>query len=268
MKNRTKVLIGVALSMMLMGGAYATWTEGFEIKNYVGTYEFDYEVVSIAEDGEEVKKEAGKSKHVKASFRLNNENPEILVRNTGTVPIYIDHMVLNYKKNYEMENPNNYSLIKTLVFEEIGSEGSDDKRIDAAVKKLFKNGSSATRKKTIQMGRDHFEILPAPKEDGVEDLSERSIQLERKINLSDLIGEYASELNILENDAKSLEDQIQSARNAMDSNPDLDIDIGSMKHVLGEMKDRITELESIIKDITNAYEKDEIEVKIFFKMAN
>jgi len=257
MKNRTKILLGTALSIMLMGGAYATWTDGFIVKTDVDTYSFEGEVITIDSSGSESADEINDSLEATATVKLSDASAEVKIKNTGSVPIYIEDVKIKYVANYNMDNVNNYAAIKTLVFDESGNDGSTDKRMDIDVSDLI-DGTTPDEVE-VAVGKDIFRIEPKPREDGVSDESERTIEWSRGLSLGDLTSEWDDKVRELTEDIANVQNDIDSA------GPDDDTDGDERRK--SDLEERLQEVENIIEDIKQAFEQDEIELEFHFKMS-
>ena len=256
MKNRTKFLLGTALSIMLMGGAYATWTDGFIVKTDVDTYSFEGEVITIDSSGSESTDEINDSLEATATVKLSDASPEVKIKNTGSVPIYIEEVIVKYVANYNMANVNNYAAIKELAFNESGNEGSTDKRLSIDVSDLF--DGTTPDDEDISVGANFFRIEPEPREAGEPDESERTIEWSRGLSLGDLTAEWDDEVKELKKEIEDLRSEIASA--------DADDDTSGDEQRKLYKEQRLQSVENIIRDIEEAFKQDEIELEFHFKM--
>ncbi len=175
----------------------------FFVKTDVDTYSFEGEVITIDSSGSKSTDEINDSLKATATMKLDDASPEVKIKNTGTVPIYIEDVKIKYVANYNMDNVNNYAAIKTLIFDESGNDGSTDKRLNINVSDLF--DGTTPDDEDISVGANFFRIEPEPREAGESDESERTIEWSRGLSLSDLTSEWDDKVTELTQDIANVQ---------------------------------------------------------------
>jgi len=281
MKLRTKFILGTALSIMLMGGAYTTWTEEFKITSKVSTYDFDATI-----NGQDI----GTDLEHTVIIDVKDEKASLKIENNGTIPIYVELVEVEYEK---ASNPNDqnlykeYKMLTSYQFPNYYRKWYKEKHKNK-YKKAFDHlkfdlddfDHDKWTWNNINELEDHnyYAIEPKPYDDDAPDHSVKEIKFLRWTDFEGMIKERNNGIAKKEVSVKDKEDQIrdykgkirkEESKEAEKRNSESISYWRSQKNLLVEhiilLNDEIDEIEDE-RDALQCVLKDELKVTVKFSM--
>lgn len=193
MKKSTRVVIAVFTSLVLLGGAYASWTESFTLNARLDTYQYD-----LSLDGERI---MGNETDIQLSAEQDSE--ELVFDNQSSMPVAIrallvkrDQDLTDFSYTIKLDNKTIMSLKR--------EEGTRDKeKYDNTV---LINAKDRNVKLTIERSPDNKSYLLTVEEE-IDQLEADIAEYEA---WQDDCKDLQAEINSLESELKSLKSHQQA----------------------------------------------------------
>ncbi len=248
-----QLVLVTTIAVAAMGGAYAAWTVSFEMEAEVTTYDIGMKAISkdnsmtVLSTGNDPEshliEDNDGSLYCELEHGIGQGDKNIKLINTGTVPLEVVKAVLTYEKKTSAATEQ--SKVQEALAPINIENTSQDTVVPASSATALPNPEEVTFKTS--------KYIIGPQEY----LKDTNYQ---GMHLSDLTTVFRTQIADLEGQRRQVKDNGNAVENQEEKE--------AAKTEIAAIGKEISELELIIQGISERYEHDKVNIKIYFELAS